>query len=310
MMLKRLLFCLVLGAAWPALPGKAQELQANVTVVADRIRGVDPSVFRDLQRQVQELLNTRSWSGKHYAPDARIACNFLINLQNSADNDVFSGTLTVQAVRPVYNSSYVSPLLNYQDRDLSFRFKQYQPLVFNETRVSGNDALESNLTAVLAYYAYIIIGLDQDSFADHGGDAMFRKAQNIVNNAPENSKSISGWKAFDGTRNRYWLTENLLNPRYDHYHQVLYQYHRQGLDAMYGDMAAGRKAVVQCLNTLNAIHAENPSNMILPLFFVAKAEELTGIFSQAPTAEKTGAIALLQKMDPAHGNRYQEDMKP
>lgn len=290
------------------LPGQtiAQELQAHVTIASGKIRGVDPSVFKNLQKAVETFLNTRQWTDKSYASNERIDCNFMFDLQASPSQNTYSGTLTVQSVRPVYNSSYTTTLLNFRDKDFSFKFDPFEQLVFNETRISGNDALVSNLTAILAYYAYVIIGLDQDSFVNGGGIPLFKKAQNIVNNAPSNSSVISGWKAFEGTRNRYWLVENMLNTRYKSFHEVLYKYHRQGLDLMYNNMDKGRDAVMDCLNLLNSLYVDNPSIVILQLFFEAKSDELAGIFSKAPGPQKMQALNILQKIDPQNGSKYRE----
>lgn len=305
------LIMLLVTAGWVQVPrmGSAQVLNARVTVLADKIRGVDPSVFRNLQKSVQDFLNTRQWSERAYAPAERIDCNFLLDLQSKVGEDVFVGTLTVQSSRPVYNSSYHTNLLNFKDKDLAFKYDVFQELEYSDTRVSGNDPMVSNLTAILAYYSYIILGIDQDSFAPNGGMNSFKKAQNVVNNAPANSNRISGWKAFEGTRNRYWLAENLLNTRYKSFHDVLYQYHRQGLDQMYDHPDQGRAAVMNCLNLLNAMYADNPSTMILQVFFEAKSNELAGIFSKAPIQQKLAALNLLQKLDPSHGAVYRENVK-
>lgn len=284
----------------------AQELQAHVTIASGKIRGVDPSVFKNMQKAVETFLNTRQWTDKTYTPNERIDCNFMLDLQSSSGQNIYSGTLTVQSVRPVYNASYTTPLLNFRDKDFSFKYDPFEQLIFNESRISGNDALASNLTAILAYYAYVIIGLDQDTFIDDGGITLFKKAQNVVNNAPSNSSSISGWKAFEGTRNRYWLVENMLNTRYRNFHEVMYKYHRQGLDLMYGNMNKGRDAIMACLNMLNSLYADNPSTMILQLFFETKSDELAGIFSKAPGQQKMQALNILQKLDPQNGSKYRE----
>jgi len=293
---------------WPATAG-AQELNARVTVLADKIRGVDPSVFRNLQKSVQDFLNTRQWSANVYTPSERIDCNFLLDLQTRVNEDIFIGTLTVQSSRPVYNASYHTNLLNFKDKDLAFKYDAFQSMDYSDTRVSGNDQMVSNLTAILAYYSYLIVGLDQDSFSPDGGLGSFKKAQNVVNNAPSNSSSISGWKAFEGTRNRYWLVENLLNTRYKSFHDVLYSYHRKGLDEMYDHAQDGRAAIVECLNKLNALFTDNPTTVILQLFFDAKSTELAGIFSKAPTSQKLQALNLLQKLDPTHGAVYRKNLK-
>lgn len=314
MMMKRICYIFMfsfLAASCMLAPGslRAQELQAHVTVASGKIRGVDPSVFKQLQKAVENFLNTTRWTDKSYAPNERIRCNFLLDLQSSPADNVFSGSLTVQSTRPVYDASYHTTLLNFKDKDFTFKYQPFEQLIFNASRISGNDALESNLTAMLAYYAYVIIGLDEDSFADNGGMPTFKQAQHVVNNAPSNSNNISGWKAFEGTRNRYWLVENLLNTRYKSFNDVLYKYHRQGLDLMYDNMNKGRDAILDCLNLLNSIYAENPSTMILPLFFDAKSNELAGIFSKAPGQQKVQALNILQKLDPQHGPDYRENLK-
>lgn len=285
---------------------QAQELRANVSVIADRMKNTDPGIFVTLQKAIQDFLNNRKWTDKTYQPGERIICNFSFNIQQEVQPNVYRALLTVQSLRPVYNSSYTTTLLNYLDKEVTFKYIQSQPLNFNENRVSGDDPLIANLTAVLAYYAYTIIGLDNDSFAANGGIAAFKKAQYIVNNAPQDSKNIAGWQAFESNRNRYWLADNLLNQRFSTFHRVMYEYHRLGLDKMYEDMDGARTAVLNCLNTLNALSADNPNTMILQLFFLAKSDELTGIFSQAPLPDKMRVSQLLSQLDPANASKYQQ----
>lgn len=299
---------LTAGLLGPAV-SRGQELNAHVTVLSNKIRGVDPSVFRGLEKAVQDFLNNRQWTGQAYAPSERIECNVLLDLQTRVNDDIYVGALTVQSSRPVYDASYTTNLLNFKDKDLSFKYDPFQPLDYSDTRVSGNDAMVSNLTATLAFYAYIMIGLDQDSFAPNGGLGTFKKAQNVMTNAPSNSANISGWKAFESTRNRYWLIENLLNTRYKSIHDVLYEYHLKGLDVMYQDPVAGRKAIMDGLHKLNALYTDNPTIMILQVFFDAKSTELAGIFSKAPGPEKLEALNLLQKLDPGHSTVYRENLK-
>lgn len=296
----------IIGLGSMLSPAYSQELHATVTIQADQIKTTDPKVFQTLRTAVEEFLNNRSWTGRSYAPNERIDCNFQLNLQQESPSNVYKGTLTVQSSRPVYNATYTSSMLNYLDKNVSFKYVEFQPLNFNENRISGNDPLESNLTALLAYYAYVIIGIDEDSFAKDGGSDAFKKAQNIVSNAPDDSRNISGWKAFEGTRNRYWITDNLLNARLSRFHTVLYDYHRMGLDKMYDKMNDGRSAILNALATLNAINAENPNTMILQLFFTAKSDELTGVFSQAPVQDKLKAAELLSQLDPSNSSAYQQ----
>ncbi|HEY8733235.1 MAG TPA: DUF4835 family protein, partial [Puia sp.] len=212
---------------------RSQELQANVTVLSNRIgTSVNKQIFSTLQSALYNFLNGRKWSNVAFSQNEKIQCNFLLNLAGVADNNTYSASLTVQLGRPIFNSSYQSPLMNYIDESVTFKYIQYQDLDFNDNRVGGTDPLAANLTAVFAYYAYIILGLNFDSYGLRGGDLYFQKALNIVNNAPE-AGNLNGWKAFDGLRNRYWLVENLTNPKYNPIHDAMYNYYRLGLDQMF-----------------------------------------------------------------------------
>lgn len=299
---RALLFLLLTGTGHYAM---AQEIRANVTVVSNQITGVDKKVFTTLQTALKEFLNNRRWADDSYLPQERIECNFLLNVTAEGGNNSYRATLTVQATRPVFNSGYVTSLLNTQDNNVMFRYVEYQPLEFNENRVTANDPLVSNLTAIMAYYVYVILGLDYDSFSPRGGDVFYKKALNIVNNAPD-GKDISGWKAFEGNRNRYWLQDNLLNVKFSNFHDVMYQYHRMGLDMMYEDASKGRSAIMNCLNLLYAIHQDVPNSMLMQVFYNAKSDELQKIFAKAPPQEKTRAVQLLAQMDVPNAARYQE----
>lgn len=287
-------------------PSGAQELQANVTVIADKIKNTDPAVFTTLQNGIKDFLNSRRWTDRAYRPEERIVCNFLLDIQQQPESNVYVANLTVQSSRPVYNSAYNSPVFSYLDKNVAFRYIQYQPFNFNENRISGDDPLVANLTAILAFYADIIIGLDNDSFAPSAGIPYFKKAQYIVSNAPEDSKNISGWKPFESNRNRYWLADDLLNQRFSAFHGVMYRYHRLGLDKMYDHPNQGRAAILDCLNTLNTLNAENPNTMILQLFFLAKSGELTGIFSRSSRTDRVRAADLLSQLDPSNASKYHQ----
>jgi hypothetical protein len=238
---KYFFFIVAMGMALSGL--HAQELDAKVTVLANRVPStVDHKIFQTLQGAIFNFLNNRKWSNESFQNNEKIPCNFLINISSAGDNNTYQANLTVQAGRPVFNSSYQSPLINYNDESFTFRYVEYQPLDFNENRVQGSEPYAANLTAELAYYVYIILGLDFDSFSLRGGDPYFQRALNIVNNAPD-SRDISGWKPFDGVRNRYWLIENLTNSKYTLIHDAYYSYYRSGLDQMYDKEAEGRAAI-------------------------------------------------------------------
>lgn len=287
----------------------AQELRANVTVISNQVgNNVNQNVFRTLQTALNTFINTRKWTSDAFQPNERIECNFLLNLQSTADLNVYNASITIQAARPVFNTSYVSPIINFKDDNVSFKYIEFQQLEFNENRVTGSDALVSNLTAIIGYYSYMILAFDYASFSLRGGDPYFQKAQNIVNNAPD-GRGISGWKAFDGIRNRYWLVENMLNSRYTIMHDVYYNYYRLGLDKLYDDNNAARVEVLNVLNLLNNFNTDNPNKMINQFFFQGKSTELIKLFSKAPVQEKLRASELLQKMDITNAAKYKDELK-
>jgi hypothetical protein len=287
----------------------AQELDAKVTVLANRVPStVDHKIFQTLQGAIFNFLNNRKWSNESFQNNEKIACNFLINISSAGDNNTYQANLTVQAGRPVFNSSYQSPLINYNDESFTFRYVEYQPLDFNENRVQGSEPYAANLTAELAYYVYIILGLDFDSFSLRGGDPYFQKALNIVNNAPD-SRDISGWKPFDGVRNRYWLIENLTNSKYTLIHDAFYSYYRSGMDQMYDKEAEGRAAILNTLNMLNTVNTETPNTMIMQFFFQGRSGEISKIFQKSPPDEKSRALELLTKLDITNLNKYKQDLQ-
>ena len=291
------------------VPGaRAQELQANVAVIANRLPStVDHKQFQTLQTALYNFINGRQWSNESFKSNEKIVCNFLINIASGGDNNTYQATLTVQAGRPVFNTSYQSPLINFQDESFTFRYVEYQNLDFNENRVQGSEPYAANLTAELAYYVYIILGLDFDTFSLRGGDPYLQKALNIVNNAPEGS-NINGWKPFDGVRNRYWLIENLTNSKYTLIHDAYYSYFRSGLDQLYDKEADARAAILNALNMLNTVNSENPGTMIMQFFFQGKANELSHIFQKSPPDEKARALDLLSKLDVSNVNKYKQDL--
>lgn len=292
-----------------SVPGEAQELQAKVVVMAAQASTkVDRKVFLTLQNALNNFVNNRKWSKDTYQPNEKIVCNFLVNVSEALDGNIFRATLTVQAARPVYNTAYTSPLVNFIDENVLFRYVEFQQIEFNENRVTGNDPLVSNLPAVLAFYINIILGMDGDSFSLKGGESFFVKAQNIVNNSPE-SRDILGWKAFDGQRNRYWLMENLTSSRYTLIHDALYGYFRLGLDQFYDKEVEARKSIITALQQINTLNGEVPNSMIVPFFFQGRTSELSRMFKKSPPDEKSTALDLLTRLDIANANTYKQEIK-
>lgn len=285
------------------------QLNARVTVVANQVGNyVNKSAFTTLQTSLNNFINNRTWTTESFKPNEKIDCNFLLNIQPTDEQNVYTASLTIQSARPAFNSTYNSPIVNFKDDDIVFKYQEFQQIEFNDNRVMGSDVLVANLPAVMAYYAYMIIGLDYNSFSLKGGEPYFLKAQNIINNAPD-GRGIKGWKPFDGIRSRYWLTENLLNSRYAVMHEVYYSYYRQGMDKMYTDIPAARASIIQVLELLEVFNQANPNTMINQFFFQGKATELIKIFSKATPAQKVRALELLTKLDITNLNRYKDEIK-
>lgn len=292
-----------------ATASHAQELRARVSVVSNRVNNsVDKQTFTTLQTALNDFVNTRKWSNDAFKTNEKIDCSFLLNVESTGEPNVYNASLTIQSGRPVFNTSYVSPVINYQDNDVTFKYVEFQQLEFNDTRVSGTDPLVSNLTAVFAYWIDMILGFDYDSFSLRGGNAYFQNAQNIINNAPE-GRNISGWKPFDGTRNRYWLAENLLNSKYTIFHDAIYNYYRLGMDKLYEQEGAARGNILNVLNMLNTFNIQNSNTMILQFFFQSKTQELIQIFSKANQTDKAKALEFLKKLDVSSATKYEDQLK-
>lgn len=288
----------------------AQELNARVRIVDSKISSnIDRKIFRTLETALTNFLNNRKWTSDEFKPNEKISCQILINLREMTDQNAFSGSITIQSARPVHSSSYLSPIINFQDPNFDFKYVESQSLDFNENRISGSDPLVSNLTAVMAYYAYIIIGFDYNSFSLRGGTQFFQKALNIVNNAPDGA-TISGWKSFENNnRNRYWLAENLSNNRYTSIHDVYFSYYRKGMDVLYNDINGARLEIMNALVYLDNINRENPNLMVVQFFMSGKSDELINIFKKAPEQDKSKAAEILSRIDVSNSNKYKQDLK-
>lgn len=284
----------------------AQELQGRFTIVSSRVSNpADRKALQTLQTALTNFINNRKWTNQTYQPQEKIKCNFLLTIDQELGSNTYKASLTIQAARPIYNTTYESPIINFQDNDVEFKYVEFQPVEFNENRIQGTDPLSSNLTAVIAYYAYIILGMDGDSFAARGGDAYFQKAQNIVSNAPE-AQTISGWKAFDGLRNRFKLMEGFVDSRYTLVHDAIYSYYRNGMDNFFDNEALARTSIYNALNNLNNVNQANPNSMVLQFFFQGKSDELLKAFSHADPQLKVQARELLTKLDLTNANAYKE----
>lgn len=276
----------------------AQDLNARVQVLSPKIQTTNKRIFQVLETAMKDFLNGRKWSADEIAPAEKIDCNFVLNITSWDGNSTFSGELQVQSSRPVYNSSYTSTLFSINDKDVDFTYTEGQTIDFNAQN------FQSNLSSIMAYYAYTILGFDYDSFSRYGGTPYFANAQTVVVNAQ--SSGYNGWKAFDSNNfNRYWLSENLVNKTYIPLRSFYYDYHRKGLDLMVDNAEMARRNIDAVLPVLTQLDRLRLGATLPTLFFSAKSDELVGVFSGAPPTEKLAAYNLLMKADPANGPKYQ-----
>ena len=273
-----------------------QELNCMISIATPALSETDREIMRTLQSDLREFINQRNWTEYQFQARERIEASILITVNERIGSDEYRGTIQVQSRRPVYRTSYSSPVFNHQDRDFHFRYIENQPLDYVD------NTFTSNLTAVIAYYVYIIIGFDFDTFAPMGGTPYFEMAQNIVNsaqNAPER-----GWKSFESQRNRYWLVENLFNPIYRNIRQAMYIYHRQGFDKMVENMDLARGEIINALEMLQRVQRERPGSFLLQVVMTSKNDELVNLFSEASPMDRNRAISILTEVDPSNSAKY------
>lgn len=275
-----------------------QEFLVSVSVNAPTIEGTDRRVFESLQSALYEFMNNRKWTNVNIKNLERIECTMMLTVRERLSSDEYKGTLNVVLQRPIYKTSYNSVQLNFIDENIQFRYLESQPLEFSD------NAFSSNLTATFAFYAYIMLGLDFDSYSLNGGDAFFTAAENIVNSAQNANER--GWKAFDGNRNRYWLVENLRNPAYRGLRQFLYEYHRTGLDVMADNQDEGRANIATALSYLEQAKKSRSDLFFLQLLTDAKRDEIINIFSKGSPQEKTKVANIMREVDPSNASKYEK----
>jgi hypothetical protein len=292
--MRKLLF--VLLACLP-LFSSAQELNCKVSVLSQSIQLSDKRIFTTLETAIREFMNNRKWTNDQFKRDERIECNLTFNINKFTQPDEMSGTLQIQARRPIYNTNYGSLLLNFIDQDISFRYLEYQPIDF------ADNAYVSNLSSILGYYAYVILAMDYDSYSLEGGTQFWQKAQQtVINTQADGGK---GWKASDiPPRNRYWLTENYLNAIYKPLREANYLYHRMGMDNMYNKMDLAKSSIKDALKKIQAVNKQRPASYNVQLFFNAKTDELVNIYKGASPTEKDEILTLLGELDPTNSNKY------
>ncbi len=275
-----------------ALP---QELVVTVQVQSPKIQGVDRSIFESFKTAVTEFMNNRKWTGYNFKINERIEATLVFTFEN-VDGDNFKGTLNVISQRPVYNTDYKTTTLNLVDKDIHFQYTPTQRMDFTENTYTNN------LTSILAYYAYIIIGIDFDTFGKMAGTAFYQKANNVVNAAQNSGES--GWDSFGSQKNRYHLVEGLINNSYKSLRLFYYNYHRLGLDQMYKDAAKGRAEIFNSLKLLKNVYDKRPGLYLLQVIVETKRDEMIDIFKEGDPAEKSQFVQLMKNIDPANGSKY------
>jgi len=281
-----------------------QELNFSIRVNTQKLQTVDPKVFSTLEQSLTEFFNNQNWTDDDYEPEERINGNITLTIQEELSSSSFKADLAIQTSRPVYGSTYETPLFNHLDKDVTFSYEQYQPVQYS--RNSFND----NLSSVLSFYVYLVLGMDYDSFAPFGGEKNFQIAMEILNNVPQSVAAANpGWRSIENNKNRYWIIENLLTPRVRPYRQAMYDYHRQGLDIMYNNVNTGLAILENAINDVKKVDQAYPNSMIIQSFVNAKAQEIIEIFRGSPYATQNKIIQAMTKIDPAGASKYNKIRK-
>ena len=292
-----LLAFMLVVVTWSGL--RSQELNCMISVNSQKLEGTDKRLFQTLQSAMYEFVNSRRWTSYTFKQEERIECTMLITINERMSAEEFRGTMNVVVRRPVLNSAYNSTLLNLIDKSITFRYVEYQPLDYAENTFS------SNLTSLLAFYSYTILGFYFDSFSPSGGTPYFEKAQEVVNAAQRASEL--GWKAYESEKNRYWIANNYMNPANAELRDFAYRYHRLGLDQMYDNVDKGRTSVTESVEILQKLYNSKPNLYALQLIFDAKRDEFVNIYAdqRVPPMEKSNVTNILKEIDPANGSKYQ-----
>ncbi len=279
----------------------SQEFRCNVQVVSQQVQGTNKQVFQTLQNAIYEFMNNTVWTNHVYSMEERIECNLMFNITEQLSADEFKGTLTVQARRPVFNTNYNTVMFNFVDNAIRFRYVEFSPLVFDLKSHT------SNLTSILAFYAYFILGLDYDSFSLYGGTPYFSNAEQVMLNA-QNSAVESGWKPMDDIahKSRYWLVKDMLDPDYEPVREFNYRYHRLGLDVMDEKVAEGRAEITNSLELLQKVYRKKPDPYmyLLRLVFDAKVDEIVNVYTESFPEERNRAHAILVEVDRPNASKY------
>ncbi|MFT5754069.1 MAG: hypothetical protein ACI9FW_000644 [Flavobacterium sp.] len=274
----------------------AQELKATVTINYDRVTNVNTQIFKTLQTQMTEFLNNTKFTNQEYEQNEKIECSFFLNIA-SYDSNNFGATLQLQSSRPIFNSSYNSPIVNFNDNDVNFRYIEYENFIYDP------NSYTSNLISILAFYANVAIGLDKDSFEEMGGTKQLETASSIMNLAQ--SSGYGGWSQSDAKyNNRYYIISDILSSTYSPYRKALYEYHLKGLDLMAGDQKEAKERILEAIKTISQINKVRPNALLTRTFFDAKSDEIVSIFSGGPNMPNNELLEILNKISPLNSSKW------
>lgn len=273
---------------------QAQELNCKVSINFDRITNANPQIFKTLERSLTDFINKTRWTNQTFKDNEKIECSMLINL-SGYNSDQFSGTIQVQSSRPIFNSSYTSPVFNYNDKDFNFRYLEFETLFFNP------NSYDSNLVSVIAFYSYMMMGLDADTFTLKGGDQYYELAQNVAILAQQGGSK--GWNQSDGNQSRYFLINDIRSNTFSAYREALFQYH-SGMDVMADNQKQAKEQVKTSINTLSTIYNSRPNAFLTRIFFDAKSDELVSIFSGGPSIAVADLVENLNKISPLNSSKW------
>jgi hypothetical protein len=295
-MLKKALVILMFAAS--VATGYGQEFICQVQINSRKVQGIDPATFSTMKTAVFEFINNRKWTNYNFKFEERIKWTILITINQAVSSDEFQGQFNVVLQRPVYNTDYNSPILNIIDKDISFIYRPNQPLNFVENTYTDN------LTSLLAFYSYFVLGQYFDTFSQDGGTDFYQKAMSVVQSAQNSNRK--GWQSFESQKNRYHLVDEYLNAAYEPLRQFLYDYHRQGLDVMYDKTEMGRSEILKSLSYLKKVNDKRPGMYSMQVLLDAKRTEIINIFKKGTPIEKTSMINIMKEIDPGNSSRYQE----
>ncbi len=284
-----------------AIKSFGQEFYCTVQIQTPKVQGVDKTIFESLKTSIYDFMNNRSWTGYNFKTEERIECTMVFTIEQAISSDEFKGTLNIVQQRPVFNTDYQAVLLNIVDKDIHIHYTPMQNMEY------ADNTFTNNLTSLLAFYAYTMLGMDFDSFSEQGGTPFFQKANDVVT-AAQNSNE-KGWGSFDGTKTRYSLIENLMNSSYSDLRTFNYRYHRLGLDVMSKDVMKGRAEINKSLDLLKNVYKKRPGLYLLQVVIQAKRDEMINIFKNGDPAEKNNFVAIMKDIDPANSSKYNRVMR-